>query len=87
LNYLPTFYADAAAILNQAKRARFNPVVLANSSLFSQKTIELGGEAVEGILIPANYFSADPRPAGPGIHPGIPGSLWNVTESIRRPGL
>lgn len=63
LIYLPTFYADAAAILNQAKRSRFNPVVLANSSLFSQKTIELGGEAVEGILIPANYFSADPRPA------------------------
>src|SRR5210317_294789 len=63
LIYLPTFYADAAAILNQAKRARFNPVVLANSSLFSQKTIDLGGDAVEGILIPANYFSADPRPA------------------------
>ena len=63
LIYLPTFYADAAAILNQAKRIRFNPVVLANSSLFSQKTIELGGDAVEGILIPANYFSADPRPA------------------------
>ncbi len=52
LIYLPTFYAAAAAILNQAKRVRFNPVVLANSSLFSQKTIELGGDAVEGILIP-----------------------------------
>jgi len=63
LIYLPTFYADAAAILNQAKRMRFKPVVMANSSLFSQKTIELGGEAVEGIIIPANYFSADPRPA------------------------
>ncbi len=63
LIYLPTFYADAAAILNQAKRIRFKPVVLANSSLFSQKTIDLGGEAVEGILIPANYFSSDPRPA------------------------
>jgi branched-chain amino acid transport system substrate-binding protein len=63
LIYLPTFYADATAILNQAKRIRFKPVVMANSSLFSQKTIELGGEAVEGVLIPANYFSADPRPA------------------------
>lgn len=63
LIYLPTFYADAAAILNQAKRMRFDPIVLANSSLFSEKTIELGGEAVEGILIPANYFSTDPRPA------------------------
>ena len=63
LIYLPTFYADAAAILNQAKRMRFQPVVMANSSLFSQKTIELGGKAVEGIIIPANYFGADPRPA------------------------
>lgn len=63
LIYLPTFYADAAAILNQAKRMRFKPVVMANSSLFSQKTIELGGDAVEGVIIPANYFSADPRPA------------------------
>ena len=63
LIYLPTFYADAAAILNQAKRMRFTPMVMANSSLFNQKTIELGGEAVEGIIIPANYFSTDPRPA------------------------
>jgi branched-chain amino acid transport system substrate-binding protein len=63
LIYLPTFYADAAAILNQAKRMRFTPVVMANSSLFSEKTIELGGEAVEGVIIPANYFITDPRPA------------------------
>lgn len=63
LIYLPTFYADAAAILNQAKRMHFKPVVMANSSLFSNKTIELGGAAVEGIVIPANYFSTDPRPA------------------------
>ena len=63
LIYLPTFYADAAAILNQAKRMRFEPKVLANSSLFSQKTIELGGQAVENVMIPANYFGADPRPA------------------------
>lgn len=63
LIYLPTFYADAAAILNQAKRMRFTPVVMANSSLFSEKTIELGGDAVEGVIIPANYFITDPRPA------------------------
>jgi branched-chain amino acid transport system substrate-binding protein len=63
LIYLPTFYADATAILNQAKRMRFKPVVMANSSLFNQKTIEMGGKAVEGIIIPANYFSTDPRPA------------------------
>jgi len=63
LVYLPTFYADFTAIMNQAERARFKPTVLANSSLFSIKTLEMGGKAVEGTMIPVNYFSSDPRPA------------------------
>jgi branched-chain amino acid transport system substrate-binding protein len=63
LLYIPVFYVDAAAILNQAKRMRFDPVVMGNSSLFTEKLIELGGEAVEGIILPANYFTSDPRPA------------------------
>jgi branched-chain amino acid transport system substrate-binding protein len=62
LVYMPTFYADFAAIMNQAERARYKPVVLANSSLFSAKTLELGGKAVEGTMIPVNYFTSDPRP-------------------------
>lgn len=63
LVYMPTFYADFTAIMNQAERAKYKPVVLANSSLFSPKTIELGGKAVEGTMIPVNYFTTDPRPA------------------------
>ncbi len=63
LVYMPTFYADFAAIMNQAERAHYKPVVLANSSLYSAKTIELGGKAVEGTMIPVNYFMTDPRPA------------------------
>jgi branched-chain amino acid transport system substrate-binding protein len=63
LVYMPTFYADFTAIMNQAERARFKPTVLANSSLFSVKTLEMGGKAVEGTMIPVNYFSSDPRPA------------------------
>jgi branched-chain amino acid transport system substrate-binding protein len=63
LVYMPTFYADFTAIMNQAERARYKPVVLANSSLFSAKTLELGGKAVEGSMIPVNYFTTDPRPA------------------------
>ena len=63
LVYMPTFYADFTAIMNQAERAHYKPVVLANSSLFSAKTIELGGKAVEGTMIPVNYFNSDPRPA------------------------
>jgi branched-chain amino acid transport system substrate-binding protein len=63
LLYMPTFYADFTAIMNQADRAKYKPAVLANSSLFSPKTIELGGKAVEGTMIPVNYFTTDPRPA------------------------
>jgi branched-chain amino acid transport system substrate-binding protein len=63
LVYMPTFYADFTAIMNQAERARFKPTVLANSSLFSAKTLEMGGKAVEGTMIPVNYFGSDPRPA------------------------
>jgi len=47
--------------MNQAERARYKPVVLTNSSLFSPKTIELGGKAVEGTMLPVNYFKTDPR--------------------------
>jgi branched-chain amino acid transport system substrate-binding protein len=63
LVYMPTFYADFTAIMNQAERARYKPAVMANSSLFSPKTIELGGKAVEGTMLPVNYFKTDPRPA------------------------
>ncbi len=63
LVYMPTFYADFTAIMNQAERARYKPAVMANSSLFSPKTIELGGKAVEGAMLPVNYFKTDPRPA------------------------
>jgi branched-chain amino acid transport system substrate-binding protein len=63
LVYMPTFYADFTAIMNQAERARYRPVVLANSSLYSAKTLELGGKAVEGTMIPVNFFGSDPRPA------------------------
>jgi branched-chain amino acid transport system substrate-binding protein len=63
LVYIPVFYVDAAAILNQAKRMRFEPVWMGNSSLFTEKLIELGGEAADGIILPANYFTSDPRPA------------------------
>jgi branched-chain amino acid transport system substrate-binding protein len=63
LVYMPTFYADFTAIMNQAERAHYKPAVLANSSLYSAKTLELGGKAVEGTMIPVNFFSSDPRPA------------------------
>jgi len=34
--------------MNQAERARFKPTVLANSSLFSVKTLEMGARPLKG---------------------------------------
>ncbi len=61
--YLPTFYADASAIMRQAKRMRFTPPVLSTGSLYSPELIKLGGSAVEGLMTTSQYFPDDTRPA------------------------
>jgi branched-chain amino acid transport system substrate-binding protein len=63
LVYIPVFYVDATAILTQAKRMRFSPIWMGNSSLFTEKLIEMAGEAANRLILPANYFTADPRPS------------------------
>jgi branched-chain amino acid transport system substrate-binding protein len=63
LVYLSTPYADAAAILNQAKRLHFKSVVMGNSALFSEKTLALAGDALDGVLVPSHFFRRDFRRA------------------------
>lgn len=60
--YLPVFYADAAAIMSQARRTRYAPVVLSTGSLYSPELIKLGGKSVEGLMTTAVYFPDNPRP-------------------------
>lgn len=60
--YLPVFYADASAIMAQARRMRYDPTVLSTGSLYSPKLIEQGGKAVEGLMTAAVYFPDNPRP-------------------------
>jgi branched-chain amino acid transport system substrate-binding protein len=60
--YLPVFYADASAIMSQARRIHYKPTVLSSGSLYSPKLIELGGKSVEGLMTSAVYFPNNPSP-------------------------
>lgn len=61
--YLPVFYADASAIMAQARRLHYKPIVLSTGSLYSPKLIELGGKSVEGLMTSAVYFPDNPGEA------------------------
>lgn len=59
--YIALFYADAAIFAQQAKQAGFDVTFVTNSSLSNPEFIALGGEAVEGVYVPTNFFAGDPH--------------------------
>lgn len=59
---LISYYADGALIAQQTRSAGLNQPLVAISSVYSPKFIELGGEAVEGVYTNTNFFPGDPRP-------------------------
>src|SRR5580658_2675181 len=59
---LISYYADAALICRQLKQAGIALPLVAASSVYSPKLIELGGDAVEGVHTASRYFPDDPRP-------------------------
>ncbi len=59
---LISYYSDAALIARQVKQAGLNLPIVAASSVYSPKFIELGGDAVEGVFTASRYFPDDPRP-------------------------
>ncbi len=59
---LISYYSDAALIARQVKQAGLALPMVAASSVYSPKLIELGGDAVEGMFTASRYFPEDPRP-------------------------
>jgi branched-chain amino acid transport system substrate-binding protein len=57
-----SYYADGALICRQAKDTGLTLPILAGTSNYSPKFIELGGAGVEGVYIMSNFFPGDPRP-------------------------
>jgi branched-chain amino acid transport system substrate-binding protein len=56
------YYADAALIARQTRQQGMKQPMVAVSSVYSPKLVELGGDAVEGIYLQSAYSPADPRP-------------------------
>ena len=58
---LLSYYPDGAQITRQIKNAGLQQVIVASGSVYSPKFIELGGDAVNGVLTSVPFFPGDPR--------------------------
>lgn len=59
---LLSYYADGALISRQARDTGLALTILAGTSNYSPKFIELGGAGVEGVYVMSTFFPGDPRP-------------------------
>lgn len=59
---LISYYADGALIASQVRTTGITLPVVASSSVYSPKFLELGGEAVNGIVTSTNFFPEEARP-------------------------
>ena len=59
---LLSYYADGALICRQARDAGIKLPIVAGTSNYSPKFLELGGAGVEGVYVMTTFFPADPRP-------------------------
>ena len=59
---LIAYYADGAQIVRQARESGIGLPVVAASSVYSPKFLELGGDAVNGVTTNTSFFPGDPRP-------------------------
>jgi branched-chain amino acid transport system substrate-binding protein len=56
------YYADCATIVRQIRTLALPQPIVAVSSVYSPKLIELGGDAVNGVHVITTFFPEEPRP-------------------------
>jgi branched-chain amino acid transport system substrate-binding protein len=56
------YYTDGALLLQQAADVGLAAKIITSGACYNQKFIELGGDAVEGAVMPVEFFAGDPRP-------------------------
>ena len=59
---LISYYPDGAQIARQIHNAGLPQPIIAGGSIYSPKFLELGGDAVEGVITNVPFFPDDPRP-------------------------
>ena len=65
--YIAGQYTETSAILNQARRGRFQPLFINSGAPQSPELIELAGSAAEGLVAAALYFADNPEPVSAGF--------------------
>ncbi len=58
--YVGGYYTEAAKIAQQAERQGMKAQILGADGLYSNLLLELGGDAVEGAIFTAGFYSGDP---------------------------
>jgi len=59
---LISYYPDGAQITRQIHNAGLPQPIIAGGSIYSPKFLELGGDAVNGVVTNVPFFPGDPRP-------------------------
>lgn len=59
---LISYYPDGAQLTRQIRQAGITQPIVAGGSIYSPKFLELGGDAVNGVLTTVPFFPDDPRP-------------------------
>jgi branched-chain amino acid transport system substrate-binding protein len=59
---LISYYSDGAQIVRQARQSGLQTPIVAASSVYSPKFMELGGDSVNGVTTNTSFFPDDPRP-------------------------
>jgi branched-chain amino acid transport system substrate-binding protein len=59
---LVSYYPDGALICRQIRASGLKQKVVAASSVYSPKFLEIGGDAVNGVYTETTFFPEDPRP-------------------------
>src|SRR5262249_57744939 len=63
---LISYYPDGAQIVRQIHNAGLPQPIIAGGSIYSPKFLELGGDAVNGVITNVTFFPCDPLPL---VHP------------------
>jgi len=59
---LISYYPDGALICRQIRASGLKQKIVAASSVYSPKFLEIGGDAVNGVFTETTFFPEDPRP-------------------------
>ncbi len=81
---LLSYYADGALICRQARDTGIELPIVAGTSNYSPKFLELGGAGVEGVYVMTHLLPRRPAAGGAGLRQGVPGEIRCRARQLQR---